>query len=911
MSAGEKLAVRAGKHRIEVSRPDKILYPARKFTKAAVVDYYLKIAPQILPHLRNRPITLKRFPDGVFGEAFYEKDAPAFAPEWIKTFPVPRRDPTQPPIQYILINDAATLAWAAGAAALELHPFLHRVPHIETPTHIVFDLDPGEGANIIQCAEVAFLLQETLGKLRLKCFPKVSGSKGLQIYIPLNTPITYGATQPFARAIAELLARSHPDRIVADMSKTLRRGKVFIDWSQNADHKTTVAVYSLRAKSQRPYVSLPVTWSELNTALKSNSPDSLYWEAPEALQRVKKLGDIFAPVLKLKQKLPPEFTTGRARRSARAGEGNSHTLEPTTHARTKNTPTPKSLGEYTAKRHFDKTSEPTGSETNITTATIRRSAQGSRRRFVVQKHAASHLHYDFRLEIHDVLKSWAVPKSIPLHENETAAAFATEDHPLDYLQFEGTIPKGQYGGGTVMVWDIGTYEILEGNYWKGRLVVFLNGKKLRGEWTLERQREEDGKAKWLLTKTNGNAKPIAANRHDISALTARTMDRITAENTAVWQSDRSLNPVTEPRSKRLHTSIENKSAADGEGERPREPLQLHAAKFSKSRQHAKVPPAPKFIAPMKATLARTLPSGPDWLYEVKWDGYRALALKHGDTVRLLSLKNKPLNTDFPAVVDSVRQIAAHTALIDGEVVAVNNSGKPSFQILQNRKSLGRDWHIVYYAFDLLNLEGDDLTRRPLVERKEKLRTILGDSGVRYSAELTGPPEIIEKTIREAGLEGIVAKKRNSTYRGGSRVESWLKIKYDQSQEFVIGGYNPEAKSFQSVLLGYYEGDKLIFAGKVRQGFNPASRAALYKQMQPLLSTACPFSNLPSSKKGHFGEGVTAEDMPKLRWLKPKLVAQVAFTEWTNYGLLRHATFLGLREDKSAKEVIREDTQIPE
>jgi bifunctional non-homologous end joining protein LigD len=308
---------------------------------------------------------------------------------------------------------------------------------------------------------------------------------------------------------------------------------------------------------------------------------------------------------------------------------------------------------------------------------------------------------------------------------------------------------------------------------------------------------------------------------------------------------------------------------------------------------------------MKATLSKKIPEGAQWIYEIKWDGYRALALKHGQTVRLLSLKNKPLNTDFPAVVEAVRQISADTAVIDGEVVAINNAGKPSFQILQNRKSLGRDWHIVYYAFDLLNLEGEDLTRLPLDKRKEKLRTILANSTVRYSGELSGPPDVIAKTIREAGLEGIVAKRRDSIYRAGSRVESWLKIKFDQSQEFVIGGYNPDGKTFQSLLLGYYEGDKLMFAGKVRQGFNPASRAALMKQFHPLLTSECPFANLPSSKKGHFGEGVTVQDMPKLRWLKPKLVAQVSFTEWTNYALLRHATYLALREDKDAHEVIRE------
>src|SRR6266513_3257902 len=240
------------RHNIAVSNPQKILYRAGKFTKADVVDYYLGVARFLLPHFKDRPVKLKRYPDGVHGDAFYEKDAPGFTPEWVKTFPVPRREGGTD-INYILINDVPTLTWAANMAALELHPFLHRVPRIERPTNIVFDLDPGEETNILQCAEVAFLLRDVLMKLRLKSFAKVSGSKGIQLYVPLNTAITYDATQPFARAIAEVLEKGHPDKIVADMAKNLRVGKVFIDWSQNADHKTTVGVYSLRAKRARPY----------------------------------------------------------------------------------------------------------------------------------------------------------------------------------------------------------------------------------------------------------------------------------------------------------------------------------------------------------------------------------------------------------------------------------------------------------------------------------------------------------------------------------------------------------------------------------------------------------------------------------------------------------------------------------
>jgi bifunctional non-homologous end joining protein LigD len=469
-----------------------------------VADYYRRVAPFLLPHFRNRPVTLKRYPNGVHGEAFYEKDAPSFTPEWVKTFPVPRHN-GGPDINYILINDTATLLWAANIAALELHPFLHRAPKIDVPTHIVFDLDPGEGADLRNCIEVAFLLRDVLRKLRLESFAKVSGSKGLQLYVPLNSAVHYEATQTFARTVAQLLEREHADLIVSDMAKNLRQGKVFIDWSQNADHKTTVGVYSLRAKSHHPYVSMPVKWTEL----KKKSVGDLYFDATAALKRLARLGDLFGPVLKLKQKLPPQFLAIPREQPRRS----------------------KSLEKYAAKRNFTRTAEPGPNKP-------RPSRQGSRRRFVVQKHDASHLHYDFRLEMHDVLKSWAIPKGVPLKKGEIRTAFETEDHPVDYLDFEGVIPEGEYGGGTVMVWDIGTYELVEGNYWKGEISISLKGKKLKGEWTLKRTQSEEGKSKWLIIKAGAAAKPIPRKLEPVSAVTGRTMEKIAADRSAVWKSDR-------------------------------------------------------------------------------------------------------------------------------------------------------------------------------------------------------------------------------------------------------------------------------------------------------------------------------------------------------------------------------------
>jgi len=307
--ARERQKICVGKRSIEISNLDKMMYPGHRFTKAKVIDYYISIAPYLLPHLKNRPVTMKRFPDGVFGEFFYEKDAPTFTPSWVKTFPVPRRVGNQPDIRYVIINDLPTLVWVANLANLEIHPFLHRVPKINQPTAIAFDCDPGEGADVVTCARVALLLRDLLRELNLESYAKVSGSKGLQVYVPLNSRVTYDLTQPFAKAVAELMAEREPQLVVAKMPKVFRTKKVFIDWSQNDDYKTTISVYSLRAKTYKPFVSLPVTWDELAAAVKKNDAERLYFEPKQAVKRIKKVGDLFAPVNTLVQKLPSDFTS--------------------------------------------------------------------------------------------------------------------------------------------------------------------------------------------------------------------------------------------------------------------------------------------------------------------------------------------------------------------------------------------------------------------------------------------------------------------------------------------------------------------------------------------------------------------------------------------------------------------------
>lgn len=290
-----------GRH-LKLSNLEKVLYPATGFTKQQVIDYYARIAPAILPHLVGRALTRKRYPDGVDGEPFYEKNAPKYRPEWVKTAPI-WSEGNRRTVYYVLANDLATLVWLANLAALELHPSLALAKDITCPTEMVFDLDPGPPANIVQCCQVGLWLREIFEHFGLKSFPKTSGSKGLQLYVPLNTPTTYDATKTFAHALAQLLEHEHPEMVVSDMKKTLRAGKVFVDWSQNDEHKTTVAVYSLRAR-EHPTVSTPVTWEDVERAFKKKDASRLVFEAPQVVSRFEKLGDLFEPVLTLKQRLP-------------------------------------------------------------------------------------------------------------------------------------------------------------------------------------------------------------------------------------------------------------------------------------------------------------------------------------------------------------------------------------------------------------------------------------------------------------------------------------------------------------------------------------------------------------------------------------------------------------------------------
>ena len=303
-----------------------------------------------------------------------------------------------------------------------------------------------------------------------------------------------------------------------------------------------------------------------------------------------------------------------------------------------------------------------------------------------------------------------------------------------------------------------------------------------------------------------------------------------------------------------------------------------------------------------AVSAGALPDGAAWSYEVKWDGYRAQAVKQGSVVSLASRNLKNITRQFPEVARAASGLRAQSAVVDGEIVALDAQGRPSFQALHHAATEGLS--IVYYAFDLLHVNGRDLIREPLDERRAALREVVEGSDVLLSEALPGAAAQIAKAVRGLGLEGVVAKRRQSTYTPGRRSDSWVKVRFAQHQELVIGGYKPSADAFDSLIVGYYEGRRLMCAAKIRNGFTPRLRSQVFERLRPLRVSRCPFGNLPSTRSGHWGEGITADEMTLLQWVRPTQVAEVSFAEWTRDGSLRHASFMALRDDKNARDVVR-------
>jgi bifunctional non-homologous end joining protein LigD len=552
-----------------------------------------------------------------------------------------------------------------------------------------------------------------------------------------------------------------------------------------------------------------------------------------------------------------------------------------------------SLKQYQRKRDFRRTPEPRG----------RRRARRAGDLYVIQKHAARNLHYDFRLELDGTLKSWAVPKGPSYDPAEKRLAVQVEDHPLEYGEFEGIIPKGAYGGGTVMLWDVGRWEPIgdarEG-YRKGKLRFRLDGEKLRGGWTLVRMRGKSGEGdkNWLLIKekdeqVRAGGRPDILDERSESVASGRAMEEIAADQDKQWKDGR---------------AIEKKKP----GSVPKTGIKSGKTKTGKSERSARVDPGalpearkaeqPGEFKPQLATLVSDVPRGDDWLHEIKFDGYRVLCFLTAGKARLVSRNGNELTRKLRSIADAAKAIPVSEAILDGEVVALKSDGASDFQTLQNALKEGAKATLAYYLFDLPYCEGHDLTRTPLVERKRLLRQLLNsdadrDALLRFSDHFEGQGASMYQHACSYALEGIISKQAGSPYVS-RRTRAWVKVKCVKAQEFVICGYTEPAGSragFGALLLGYHDPDgELVYCGRVGTGFNARSLERIHKRLVSRGQQRRPFRRLP---KGFDARGV--------HWVRPELVAQVKFANWTDEGLLRQASFQGLREDKRPREVVRE------
>jgi bifunctional non-homologous end joining protein LigD len=693
---------------------------------------------------------------------------------------------------------------------IEIHPFLHCYPEIQQPTSIVFDLDPGPPADIIDCCGVALMLRDFFAEHGLRTLVKVSGSKGLQVYVPLNTRTTYAITQPFAKRVAEILAERNPELILSEMARDLRPGKVFIDWSQNAWHKTTVGVYSVRAKRERPLVSIPLKWEEVQTALQSGEHDGLYFGPDEAVVRLNEVGDLFQPVLQLEQHLPTELF-------------HKWGIEPTVSS--------EAVRDSRAPMRRGKSAP----------SLPRSSGQGGRRLFVIHRILWAEWEYELSIEENGEFMFWDLGVDLPGSAGAPAIAKQSHSENLKYLTFETD---------KSLVWDLGTYEVVEGSLKKDAVQIYLSGRKMEGVLSLRKVDRRN----WRVLNTGMVLKEDAPS--DESALTAEDVPAQRAKA----KTGTKKSPV-------------------------RQVLDLAALPKAE----------PKFIRPMECSEVGSLEQLPHdpakWLYEVKWDGFRCEVVKKNGNARLLTRRGNEPNARYKHILDALGATSLPDCVLDGELVALNKAGIPEFQLLQNSRH--NDAPVLFVAFDVLNYQGHDLTGIPLEKRKQllvSLWSIVPAQAVLMSEGLEGDLHRIISVIEQKGLEGVVVKRRSSLYHAGrDKFDGWVKYRISDVDEFVIGGYMRRSDPvFDALVVGQYQTGKLLYKEKIRFGFEGVDKREILKSLQRIRIPTCPFDNLPQKKRrGALDEA----QMRECTWVRPELWCEMEFPEWTRTGEIRgHGKF---------------------
>lgn len=771
--------VQVGKRDLEVSNLDKVLFPEDDIIKAEVIEYYLRIAPTILYHIKGRPMTLIRFPDGIYGERFYQKNKPQWSPDWIE-FETLGQDEQK---DYIIATEPALLVWLANLAALELHQMHSRRPHFDSPDYMVFDLDPPEDSDDWgHIVEIAFLLKEHIEGFGYHPFVKTTGGKGLHIVCPIEAKWDFSTVFEANKKVAQPFVLQHRDTLTLEISKKKREGRMLIDIYRNRRSQSIVSPYSLRGKKGAP-VSMPVRWDEL-----SDVKHSQQYNITSAIEKVLADGDAWDGIGGWATRLHTQ----------QAGDVSGEELAPSDHRKTA-----EQLKSYNQKRDFEKTSEPSPV-----------SASDSGSRFVIHRHHATRLHYDLRLEQEGVLKSWAVPKGFPPRPGTKRLAVQTEDHPLEYLTFDGTIPKGEYGGGRMWIFATGNYEITKQK--KNGFYFRLESPSISGEYRMHQTKENE----WLLEKVE--------------------------DPQVDWLKD----PIT----------------------------------------------------PMLAKSDTKIPSGDQYIYEVKWDGIRALISLDEGALRMHTRNQNEISQQFPELQIPSKAFRTTTGLFDAEIVCLDEKGKPEFKEVINRlkttgesaiENLSKTSPAHCYLFDCLYLDGRSLINEPLMLRKEWLADSIRE-GTRFRvSEFMEDGHALFSAAREHNLEGIMAKKKDSRYLPDKRTDLWLKIKVRKTADcYVIGytgGKGGRSNYFGALHLAEEKGGKLQYRGKVGTGFNETMIKEVSEQLKSIDQIKKPVENEVLDEK-------------ETTWIAPELVVEVTYASLTQDDIFREAVFVRMRPDLSAAEL---------
>lgn len=757
-----------GKRKLEVSNLDKVLFPEDQVSKAEIIQYYLTIAPTLLNHIKGRALTLIRFPDGIHGESFYQKNRPEWAPDWLEFVKLGKEEK-----DYIIATEPASLVWLANLASLELHQLHSRKPNFDKPDYMVFDLDPPEGEDFNHVVEIALDLRTYLENFGYTPFVKTTGGKGVHVCVPIEPKWDFSTVFDTAQLLAKPYVESKPKELTLHIKKEARKGKMLVDIYRIRQGQSIVSPYSLRGRVGAP-VSMPLTWDEL-----AQVSTPLEYNIRSALDKVLADGDAWEGI----DAYAAELHTHRKAKTAKKLPAN------------KKHKTPEQLEAYDKKRDFSKTREP-----------LAKILESGGSNFVVHRHHATNLHYDLRLEQDGVLKSWAVPRGLPPLPGIKRLAVQTEDHPMKYLTFDGKIPKGQYGGGDMWIYALGKYQITKDK--KDGFYFRLSSKELNGEYRIYKIKQKE----WLLER------------------------------------------VDVPQVDFLHDAIE----------------------------------------PMLSGSASTPPMGDDYIYEVKWDGIRALIALEDGVIRIRSRNQNDITKQFPEL--NIPAFRANCGLFDAEIVCLDKKGKPEFKKVINRLMSSGDSNIeklsktspVYcYIFDCLYLDGRSLVNEPLLRRKEWLKDALKKETPYRTSEFVEDGQSLFEAAREHNLEGIMAKEKLSRYLPGKRSDAWLKVKVRNTRECVIIGYNAgkgnRSNAFGGLHIAEVENGKLVYRGKVGTGFTDAAIKDIFKMIKQLKETDKPV------KDKVLDEKVST-------WIEPKLFVEITFASFTPDKNFREPVFVRLRPD---------------